>query len=583
MTHLLNLESVALRTFKVLAIGWLLTGCLPADEQDAENAIYRHSLPASVQRMDPLHASDRYSGFMIQNVFESLYRYQYLGRPYTLIPELANGMPKVSADGLEVTIVIASGHYFSNSPEFSEGQGREVNAHDVAYSLRRHFDPSLRSEGAWLWRDWLVAPDPDNACAQICATDDAVTFHLRRPFPFLAATLATPFAAIVPQEVVDALGEEFTRAPIGSGPYQLDHIDEFSASLSLNPNYHRPRFSLEREGFQQRIHPELLTTLDGLPLPLMEMVEIAFVADEAARILAFDGAGSLDLIRLPAAQVHAMVTPTNSSSGPSISLNANYADLYNISVAPELGFLRMDFNMADPDIGHAANPSNSQRNRRLRCAVLAADSWQQRTQQLYAGMGEVFRGVVPPQAGAAPPTTPAPAASFGEYYPLLNYGAVAGSLGRYEFDFFKTQLVNAGYPGGNIRFYSFATLGDLIRGIRDLKVNVFMTGWAMDYPDAMNNLQLFYGPNRLPGANYSSFNNPGFNNAFAKAELLPDSPSRTKLLTEMANILNDECVTLSGMARQAVFLNQKNVTALPDSGPMNGLMLRFVFKDPNSG
>ena len=296
--------------------------------------------------------------------------------------------------------------------------------------------------------------------------------------------------------------------------------------------------------------------------------------------MAFDGDGSLDLIRLPAGQVPFVMDTDGDPEGEPPRLKPNFASRYRLTVSPELGFLRVDFNMSDPGLGYAEEPSNNERNRRLRCAIHAADSWQRRRHQLYAGMGEVFDGIVPPRAGAVTPGVGPPTATFDGYYPPLNYGAVTGPLGQRQFDFFRTQLFNAGYPENQIALIRFASLGDLIKGIGDGKVNVFLTGWAMDYPDPLNNFQLFYGPNRLPGANFSGFDDPEFNAAFAHAETMPDSAQRNGLLKAMADILSSECVTLSGMSRQTVFLRQAGVVARPDTGPVNGVMLRFVHKTP---
>ncbi|MFK7958573.1 MAG: ABC transporter substrate-binding protein [Lysobacterales bacterium] len=526
-----------------------------------------------------MHATSRYNGFLIQNIFETLYRYQYLARPYQLKPELALGMPRFSADGLTATITIAPGHYYSDHPSFTNGKGREVTAADVAFSLRRHFDQALRSEGRWLWRDGLQEFDPDNECAPICAQGDEVVFSFRRPFHNLAATLATPFSAIVPQEVVIAEGMNFSRAPVGSGPYTLERLDEFSAVLSANPNYHRPSFDLAGEGYSPKQHPEDIKQLSGRALPLMQRVEVAFIADDAARMIAFDGAGMLDLIRLGAGQVGGVVESVVQPQGPPVHrLKTPLKDRYRMTVAPELGFLRMDLSMSDPSIGHSDDPKTSLRNRRLRCAILSTDSWQRRSAQLYAGMGQAFSGIIPPAAGGSNSYTQPVNQSFDGYFPMLRYGAAAGLRGQQEYDYFKTQLVQAGYPASQIEFLNFAKLGDLISAIGDGKVNVFVFGWAMDFPDPMNNFQLFYGPNRLPGANFSGFDDSTFNQLFAQAEHTSDKTKKEELMAGMSERLLQECVTLSGMSRQSIFLTQKNVVGVPDNGPVNGVVVRFMEK-----
>ncbi|NIQ93193.1 MAG: hypothetical protein GWN87_02500, partial [Desulfuromonadales bacterium] len=69
---------------------------------------------------------------------------------------LAEELPQVSADGLIYTIRIKPGVRFIDDPAFEEGRGRAVTAEDFVYSIKRHFDPEVRSLGAWLWAGKIV-------------------------------------------------------------------------------------------------------------------------------------------------------------------------------------------------------------------------------------------------------------------------------------------------------------------------------------------------------------------------------------------------------------------------------------------
>ena len=78
------------------------------------------AIPQKVKGMDPIYASDLYSGTEIARVYEGLLEYHYLKRPFTLVPNLAESMPTVSKDGLVYTFKIKKGVLFSRRCGFSK-------------------------------------------------------------------------------------------------------------------------------------------------------------------------------------------------------------------------------------------------------------------------------------------------------------------------------------------------------------------------------------------------------------------------------------------------------------------------------
>ena len=57
--------------------------------------------------------------------------------------------------------------------------------------------------------------------------------------------------------------------------------------------------------------------------------------------------------------------------------------------------------------------------------------------------------------------------------------------------------------------------------------------------------------------------------------MLP-STIRTELYREMNNIVIDDCVSITGLSRDNIFLWHKNVVSYPDSGIVGGFHLKFV-------
>ena len=70
---------------------------------------------------------------------------------------------------------------------------------------------------------------------------------------------------------------------------------------------------------------------------------------------------------------------------------------------------------------------------------------------------------------------------------------------------------------------------------------MFSAGWVMDYPDAQNVLQLWYGPNESPGVNHCNYKNPEFDKLYRRILTMQDSPERTALYQKMADMMVEDC------------------------------------------
>jgi ABC-type oligopeptide transport system substrate-binding subunit len=200
----------ALVALAIVAVALAYCGRHSGDDQAAR--VYLHSLDEAPTSLDPVHAATIYSNYVIRAAYDTLYRYEYLARPYQLAPNLAAAMPEISSDGLVYTIPIRHGVRFVDDPAFPGGKGRELTARDVVFSLERHFDPANHSEGAWLWRDRIVGLDAWGAAGAdyaagvpgLRALDDyTLRIELARPYPQLPFTLTQGFAAVVPREAIE--------------------------------------------------------------------------------------------------------------------------------------------------------------------------------------------------------------------------------------------------------------------------------------------------------------------------------------------------------------------------------------------
>ena len=130
-------------------LAWTLvvaTSCCAATWADPAKTL-RTAFEIDVTGFDPAATQDLYSNTIEARIFDALYDWDYLKRPYTLAPSLAAAMPEYSPDGRTWTIRLKPGVRFADDPAFN-GRKREVTAADVVYSWKRLVDPRIRASQA---------------------------------------------------------------------------------------------------------------------------------------------------------------------------------------------------------------------------------------------------------------------------------------------------------------------------------------------------------------------------------------------------------------------------------------------------
>jgi len=578
----------------VAAVG-ATAGCSGGD-RDAGLKVYRHSEDGAPTNIDPLQTATAYGNIVGLNVYDTLYRYKYLARPYELAPNLAVDMPEVSEDGLTYTIRIKRGVEFVDDEAFPDGRGREVVAEDFAYSIKRHFDPENISQGAWLWEgkiegleEWAAAgADYDAAVSGLRALDShTIQIRLTRPFPQLPFTLAMGFSGLVPREAVEHYGRDLGRSAVGSGPYRLTQFSTTRAVFEPNPKFRQEPLDLEYEGYDPALHGHLgIERLAGLAPPYVDRLEIDFIQEPSSRWASFTSGREIQYTWAPPEQVPIVLASTEPPT-----LEPEYAERYHMNSAPAPEVVMTVFNMDDPAIGMTDDPERNRMNHALRCAIRDSFSWEERNERFYANMGIIFPGVIPPVAPEFDPSMDRDSVTLDierarqrlaeagwneENLPVIEYGMSSGSVQREMYEQFRGNLTRIGYPQSKIEARSFATFGDFNRAYRSKELMVIGYAWGLDYPDAENTLQLFYGPNESPGSNIANYKNPEYDALYERAAVLQPGPERTELFKRMNEMIIDDCVAIMGLSRQRVFLWHKDVIGLPDREVVGGFWLRWV-------
>ena len=558
--------------------------------------MYRHSLDGAPTNLDPLQAATIYSNFIALNAYDTLFSYKYLARPYELKPNLAAAMPEISDDGLVYTIHIKPGVRFIDDPAFTAGKGRELTASDVVYSLKRHFDPNNRSQGSWLWTERIVGLDAwgrdgadyDKSVDGLQAVDaHTLKITLLRPYPQLPFTLATGFSSVVPHEAVTKYGRELSIHPVGSGPFKIGKFDTAKAVLLPNPYFRKEPVDLKYEGYDPKIHAGLnLEKIQGRSPPFVDRLEIDFISETAARWNSFTKGNEVQYTSVPVEQIDSVLEKKQP-----VTLKAKWADKYHSASGVEAGFVYTSLNMEKPYIGHSDDPRVDARNKALRCAIRDAMDWPARNSRFYAGIGVAFPGVVPPAASdlykklssdsitrnlARARAELKTAGWNGDNLPELTYGFVNNVTTRQIFEQTRGFLTEIGFPSAKIKPVSFATFGDYNKAVKTSQLDIISLGWGLDYPDAENTLQLFYGPNHTPGSNNANYLNPEFDALFEQSAVMQPGPERAELYQKMSQMVLDDCVTMSGLSRNRIYLWHKDVIGLPDREILGGFWLRYV-------
>lgn len=558
--------------------------------------VYKHSMDQAPSSLDPVQAANLYANFVILNTYDTLYSYKYLARPYQLDTNLAVALPEVSDDGLEYTIRIRPGVYFVDDESFPGGVGREVVAEDFVYSIKRHFDPASRAQGAWVWQGRIAGLDEwketgsnyDEPVAGLMAVDNhTIRVKLVRPYPQFVHTLTMGYAAVVPREAVEHYGREFAVRPVGSGPFRVERFDTSRVVLVPNPRFRRLPADLQELGFDATLHAGLgLEQIEARSPPFVDRVEIHFIAEDAARWNSFSKGDEVQAAKIPTEQFD---TVLSSKTPP--TLKPEMQDRYHMLaiVAPEVIF--QNFNMDFAEFGDGADAQQAERNKALRCAMRKAFDWEQRNERFYNGIGKIFPGIIPPAVPEFDPDVPRDSverdlagarqllADYGwnaDNLPELTYGVAGSVKQRQMYEQFRGMMGEIGYPPEKIVLKQFATFGDISKAWKLSQLPFVTKSWGLDYPDAENTLQLFYGPNGSPGSNDANYSDPEYDRLYEQAAVMQPGPERTDIYRRMNRILIDSCVAMSGLSRTNLLMWHKNVVAYPDRNIVGGFWLRYV-------
>ena len=525
---------------------------------DAQKTL-RVAFPIAENGLDPQVIYDEYSAKVCNVIFDTLYAFDYFARPVKLVPNTADGMPEVSDGGRTFTVKVKSGIFFATHAAFG-GRKRELTAHDYVYSIKRIFDPKIRSYYLYLFENRLVGLDPLLAQARKTGkfdydapieglrAIDRYTLQIRLKAPDYAVPywLASTVTAAVAKEVVSAKGDASGRVmedPVGTGPYRLAEWRRSQRIvLEANPDFRDVRFPTPPPGSPAEDF-EIAKGLSGRKLPLVPRVEISIIEESQPRLLAFRS-GNLDYVDVPSS----LATTVLDGSKLKPELAAAGVKLQR-QVEPALGFFF--FNMDDPVVGGYTPEKVA-----LRRAIVMAQDRKERNLVVRNGQAELATQMIPP-----PVPGHSPALAMKDPYDPAAARALLDRFGYKDRDGdgfrerpdgsplvleINTQSQLRDRRIAEVMTKNMKTLGIRVRmkvaqwpenlkSARAGKYQMWSLGGSSASPDSAGAFQRM-DSRQIGGQNMARVRLPALDAAYSKLQELPDGPERLAVFREAERI-----------------------------------------------
>lgn len=549
----------------IICLMGMHAGCgqeAPPPSSSPEGLVVRYStLSSKIRGLDPMDIGDTTSSAIGGNIFDCLYQYHYLKRPYQLIPNLAAAMPTVSEDSLTYTIPIRDDVVFFDDECFkaTSGKGRGLTAADFIYAWKRIANIKNVSKNWWIFDGRIVGFDEfreytktikDKADVDyskpveglVALNDHLLQIKLKKPWPQLQFMLAHLPTAPVPHEAVNHYGEEILNHPVGTGPFILEDWKRGSKIiLSRNPTFRDERYPSEGEPGDKEAG---LLTDAGKRLPLIDRAEFLVIQEDQPRWLKFM-AGDLDVAGIPKDSFDKVIN-TNRQLTPEMLAKGIILTKYQTPLTLWYGI-----NMEDPILGT---------NLPLRRAMNLALNRKEYIKLFANDRAIPARGILPAMFGDFNPELVSPYINYdpqkakqllvkaqrihGGPLPTITMtmggtDSTARQIGQY-----LTRTYKAVGLDFQVEYMDWPTSQDKVK---NKSAQIYAMGWYADYPDSENFLLLFYGPNGSPGPNNMNYKNAEFDELFEQMGTMPSSPERKALVQKMEQMVIEDlpCILTS--------------------------------------
>lgn len=539
--HLISYNLLIINVLIILLI--LVESCKNSNNDNLQGKqIFHYNQPSGIYSLDPAFARDQAHIWVIQQLYNTLVS---LDDSLHIVPSIAKSW-EISDDLCKYTFYLRNDVYFHRDICFKDNT-RKLIAQDVVYSLQRLASDETASPGRWILNS---VARKDNKLWMESPNDTTVIIHLAKPFTSFLSILAMPYCSIIPEEAIKRYGDEFSRHPIGTGPFVYKYWKkDVKLILAKNDNY------FERDNL-------------GNKLPYLDGISISFIKDKQVAFMDFM-LGKFDFLSgIDPSFKDILLTRDG-------ELKEEYKDKY---IFQKSLFLNTEY------LGFLIDEDSPFNNKELRQAISLGIDRVSMMKYLRNSLGyPSIQGFIPPILNPLDSET-----KYLEYNPqkakqLLIKSGYLNSENKDKItlltndtyidlaEFIQNQLTKIGLDI-NIEVIPPATLRDLMyKG----QANFFRGSWIADYPEAENYFAVFYSKNIPPnGPNYTRFQNSTFDNLYEK--LLQTADNRKyEIIKEMNKILIEEMPVIPLYYDVSIRLIQPYVKGLK-ANVMNTLNLKEV-------
>ncbi|MFE5320062.1 ABC transporter substrate-binding protein [Paenibacillus sp. NPDC056579] len=201
-------------------------GYRPEETEEDRTDTLRIPYNKPIQCLDPPYITFVVESHMAKQLFDNLVRYNKHTK--TIEPQLAHHWCRNEA-GTEWIFYLRKGVLFHH--------GREMTSHDVKFTLDRICRDAGDSPYYWMFED-VERVEVINRYT--------VRIELARPNSLFLNCLSFDRASIVPEDLVQSMGELFKRTPVGTGPFQITQHDNNMLVCEAFTRYFDKRAHLDR-------------------------------------------------------------------------------------------------------------------------------------------------------------------------------------------------------------------------------------------------------------------------------------------------------------------------------------------------
>ena len=532
---------------KILLSLFIILHCTSCKKDSlTEKKIINVALTTAIPTLDPAKSYDTVSASVVYQIHETLFEYDYLIRPYSLKPLLAEEMPMIEEGGLKYTFKIKKNISYHPS-KFHKGD-RTLKAQDFINQIKRLAYKPTQSSGWWLFNNKIkglnkfrenVGTNLDDFFSYdiegLKAIDEhTFTIQLIKPYPQLLFAMAMSFTTPVTEETIRALKNDLSQGSVGTGPFYIKKWNKnLNIILDRFNKYHPSTYPQKGDRISYK---ENLLKDKGKKIPFIQGIKFHIIKEAQTRWFNFV-AKKLDFIVLNKEHFSIVLDAQG-------NLKKDYInDKVRLQIEPTLTYWWLAFNMTDKLLGT---------NLKLRQAIAHAVNIDRYIEIFTNNIALKANSIYPPGVPGYNPSKKTPYSyNIKEAKKLLAQAGYPGGRGlpelKYDIrgtskisrdmaEFIKREL---GKIGIRVKVIINSFSGFLTKA-RTGQLQFWQGGWAMDYPDAENTLQLLIKKNHSPGPNSTYYNNKKVEKLFKALTQVKSEQEKIEILKLIESIVEKD-------------------------------------------